>query len=130
MVMRKTLSKNSMFSLYYYHSYGIKVALSWYNAIWWKLMPGTKIKVRWPVGDIVITEDDPRWDWLLGPSRYIVQSADPNDHYRLWMEQNVGKQGWDWDWAMTDNDLAENRLTIKFRRGREQHAMMAAMNWT
>ncbi len=119
-----------MFSPYYYHSYGIKVALKWYNSIWWKLMPGTIIKVRWPVGNIVITEDDPRWDWTLGPSRYIVQSADPNDHYRPWMESNVGKQGWDWDWAMQDNDIIENTLTIKFRRGHRELATAAKIMWS
>ena len=122
--------KNSMFSPYYYHSYGVKVALKWYNSIWWKLMPGNTIKVPWPVGPVTITEDDPRWDWTLGPSRYIVESADPNDHYRPWMEQNVGKQGWDWDWCMRDNDAAENKLTVKFRRGKEQYATLFSLKWS
>lgn len=119
-----------MFSPYYYHSYGVKVALSWYNSLWWRFMPGTRVKVRWPVGLITITEDDPRWDWTIGPSNYKVESADPNDHYRHWMEQNVGKQGWDWDWSMTDNDLAENKLTIKFRKSKEHFATMALLRWS
>ncbi len=128
--MRKTIFKKSMFSPYYYHNYGIKVALKWYNTIWWKLMPGSIIKVRWPVGLITIAEDDPRWDWTIGPSKYKVESADPNDHYRQWMEQNVGKQGWDWDWCMRDNDITENKLTIKFRKSKEHFATMALLRWS
>jgi hypothetical protein len=128
--MRKTIFKKSMFSPYYYHSYGVKVALRWYNSLWWKLMPGTTIKVKWPVGVILITEDDPRWNWTIGPSMYRVESADPNDHYRPWMEKNVGKQGWDWDWSMVDNDIAANQITIKFRRKKEQWATIALLRWS
>jgi hypothetical protein len=93
-------------------------------------MPGTMIKVKWPVGDVVITEDDPRWDWTIGPSKYIVESADPNDHYRPYMEQNVGRQGWDWDWSMLDNDVVQNTLTIKFRKGKEHLATLVALRWS
>jgi hypothetical protein len=65
----------------------------------------------------------------VGPSWYIVESADPNDHYRPWMEANVGRQGWDWDWCMRDNDVAENRLTIKIRQKYQEHAMLVALKW-
>ena len=93
-------------------------------------MPGVTVKVKWPVGEVKITEDDPRWDWTVGPSWYIVESADPNDHYRPWMEKNVGRQGWDWDWCMRDNDVTENRLTIKFRRAKQEWAIIAALKWS
>jgi hypothetical protein len=100
------------------------------NKLWWRFMPGTSIKVPWPVGDILITEDDPRWDWTVGPSKYTVHSADPNDHYRLEIESKVGRQGWDWDWTLTDNDINNNTLTIKFRRGKEHLAPYFALRWS
>lgn len=88
------------------------------HKLWWKLMPGSEIVVRWPVG---WTDSD-----RLGNQ---IQSADPNDHYRPWMEANVGQQCWDWDWNIkhiTDQDAA---LIIKFRLGRRKEAMQAKFMW-
>lgn len=112
-----------MFSPYYWHNYRVKVLPTVVNRIWWKLMPGTLITVKWPVG---WTDPIPAG----GGGTIQVESADPNDHYRPWMEQNVGKQGWDWDWTLTNNDINENSLTIKFRKGKEKHATIAALRWT
>lgn len=78
------------------------------HKLWWRLVTGIEIKVDWP-GDA---------------------SADPNNHYRPWMEANVGTQCWDWDWDLRDNDLATNKLTIKFRRGKEQWATQAQLKWS
>jgi len=72
-------------------------------------MPGVTFKVKWPVG---------------------VHSADPNEHYRPELESLVGRQGWDWDWMLTDNDLSENRLTIKIRRGKERWAGWLSLKWS
>lgn len=36
---------------------------------------------------------------------------------------------WDWDWTMTDNDVSDNVLTIKFRKGKTHFATLAAMRW-
>lgn len=97
------------------------------ETLWWRWMPGVVIKVKWPRGRIT----KPCTDY---PTNSIeireVFSADPNDHYRPWMEANVGQQGWDWNWRLTDNDAAEDRLTIKFRRGRDQWATVAALRWS
>lgn len=76
---------------------------------WWRLMPGTVVKVQWPVGGY---------------------SADPNDHYRAWMEENVGRQCWDWDWDLRDDDCLTNRLSIKFRKGKESQAIDAVLRWS
>jgi hypothetical protein len=103
--------------------------LNIWQTLWWRFVPGEVINVRWPVGDIIITEDDPRWDWTLGPSRYIVESADPNDHYRPEMEKYCGRQGWDWNWGMAHNDVAANRLTIKIRRKYANYAILLAIKW-
>lgn len=92
-------------------------------------MPGVVINVKWPAGNITVDENDPRWDWSMGASLQEGFSADPNDHYRPWMEKNVGKQGWDWNWGLADRDATDNRLTIKIRRKHAKHATIAAMKW-
>jgi hypothetical protein len=56
-------------------------------------------------------------------------SADPNDHYRPWMEANVGRQGWDWNWGLADRDATDNRLTIKIRQKYEKYATIAVLRW-
>ncbi len=112
-----------MFSPYYYEHFGAKVSLKFVNKIWWLLMPGVTVKVKWPAGWVVLHES-------TDGSRVSVDSADPNDHYRPWMEANVGRQGWDWDWTMMDNDVTENRLTIKFRRAKREWAIVAALKWS
>lgn len=104
--------------------------LRFVEKLWWRWMPGVTIKVKWPVGNVIVLPTDDGWDWTLGTTPQEIFSADPNDHYRPWMEANVGQQGWDWNWRLTDNDVAENILTIKFRRGREQWASVAALRWT
>lgn len=85
-------------------------------------MPGVTISVKWPVGWAVLHE-------MSDGSRTSVQSADPNDHYRPFLEKNVGKQGWDWQWGLRDNNAAENRLTIKVRTKHAKWATMAALQW-
>ena len=97
---------------------------------WWRFVPGVVINVRWPVGEVVIDESMKQWDWTIGPSKYIVESADPNDHYRPWLEKHVGKQGWDWNWGMADRDATDNRLTIKIRRKHQECAIIAKMMWS
>lgn len=97
--------------------------------LWWYLIPGVVINVKWPVGLAEINESMPQWDWSLGPSKYFVESADPNDHYRPFMEKYIGKQGWDWNWGVANNDVAANRLTIKIRQKHAKYATMLALRW-
>lgn len=103
--------------------------LNIFEKLWWRFVPGTIVNVRWPVGEVVINESMPQWDWTIGPGRYIVNSADPNDHYRPYLEKHVGRQKRDWDWGMADRDATDNRLTIKIRRKHEKHATIIAMMW-
>jgi hypothetical protein len=100
------------------------------DALWWKFTKGPEIVVKWPVGDVLITEDDPRWDWTAGPSKYLVGSADPNDHYRPDLEKNIGRQGIDWNWKMGDWDVTNNTITIKFSKKHEAAAMMYKLKWS
>jgi len=103
--------------------------LGFFERLWWLFVPGVVIKVRWPRGDVVIDESMPQWDWTIGPARYVVESHDPNDHYRPWMEQNVGRQGRDWNWGLVANDIHADLLTIKIRQSKEKYATIAAMRW-
>lgn len=97
--------------------------------LWWKLMPGTKIKVKWPSGPVVVNFKSSNWEDCGGANNLEIESADPNDHYRPWMEKHVGRQGWDWNWALMEDDINTNRLTIKFRKGKEKYATIVAMKW-
>lgn len=112
-----------------YHHY-MPCGLNIRDKLWWWLVPGVIIKVRWPRGMIVIDHDDPRWVDLGGATRVEIDSADPNDHYRPWLEANVGKQKWHWDWGFVGNDVNENCLTIKIVRSKTICATMVTMLWT
>jgi len=90
------------------------------EAAWWRWMPGVTISVKWPHGPV-----EKSGDWAAS----LTESADPNDHYRPWLEKNVGKQGWDWQWGLRDNNAAENRLTIKVRTKHAMWATMASLQW-
>ena len=92
--------------------------------LWWKFMPGEEINVVWPVSEIRIRQEESGiWDY--------VRTADPNDHYRPWLEENVGKQGWDWDWVVGPgiNGPRRDSVLIKFRIGKTKFATIAAILW-
>ena len=95
------------------------------SALWWKFMPGVKITVKWPRG----------WTKPInaaGGGFIQMDSADPNDQFRPWLEQNVGRQGWDWDWRLNGhaNEITESdTITIKFRKARAEYATMFKLIW-
>ena len=78
-----------------------------WHKFWWDILPGVRVKVTWP------TEGVP----------------DPNEHYRNWLEKNVGVQGFDWDWDLVGSDFIENTLTIKLRIGKTKYASILALKW-
>jgi hypothetical protein len=100
------------------------------DKLWWWLMPGVIINVTWPRETMIVVGFGHRKWSGMGPMYEEVYSTDPNDHYRPWLEKYVGKQGWDWDWGMANNDVAENRLTIKIRRKYAKYATIAMMQWS
>lgn len=105
--------------------------LNWVSNLTWIFIPWVEIKVKWPRGVLVqIDESMPQWDWTIGPSKYLIESSDPNDHYRPWLETNVGKQSKDWDWYLSGNDVTEDRLTIRIRKSKEQMASIAVLRWS
>jgi hypothetical protein len=74
--------------------------------VWWSLVPGESIMIPWPT-------DPP--------------AADPNYHYRPFLEENVGKQGWAWEWRLADNG---DSVQLKFRLGRTSYAPICALMWS
>lgn len=108
----------------------INFRYGWYDALWWRFMPGVEIEVLWPRGKVIVTPDQPGWDWSLGATHQEIFSADPNDHYRPWLEKNVGRQGWDWNWRIgqvATRPEESDTVLIKFRKARADSAMMFAL---
>jgi hypothetical protein len=118
------MSKFEIKSLYFlpsgnYIPYGLNII----DKIWWRFMPGKVINVQWPEGWVTLNE-------MPDGSKTSEFSADPNAHYRPWMEKNVGRQGLDWNWGMADRDATDNRLTIKIRQKHHECAILAKLMWS
>ena len=79
------------------------------NKIQWYCWLRYELVVPWPHGVI------PVYSFTVAPVIY-EESADPNDHYRSWLEHNVGKQGRAWNWRAMP---ATNELMIKFRHRKD-----------
>jgi hypothetical protein len=105
--------------------------LNIWQKFWWRFVPGEVINVCWPSGNIVVNDQDPRWEDMGGAVWVDLGfSADPNDHYRHEIEKHCGSQGWNWNWGMANNDVGANRLTIKFRRKHAKWASYFALKWS
>ena len=100
------------------------------EALWWRFMPGVTVVVKWPRGHVRVGPAHPQGWSGYGEYYDTVWSADPNDHYRAWLENNVGRQGWDWNWRMLDNDVANNCIHIKVRQKFAMYATIMAINWS
>ena len=98
------------------------------DRLWWYFVPWVEVNVKWPSGYIGVGRDDPRW-YDVGARLVEVHSADPNDFYRPFMEEWIGRQHIEWTWYMANNDAAENRLTIRMRRKYKIYASHIAMMW-
>lgn len=90
--------------------------------LWWKFMPGTIIKVKWPKNEWVTVHT-----WSDGSVEQKCTN-DPNYHYRPWLEKNAGKQGIDWNWKIAPWP-EDSALYIKFRKGKEQWSSVAGLLW-
>jgi len=92
----------------------------------WRYWFKTTISVQWPYG----------WAPINGDPNTSVESADPNDWYRWWLEKHVGRQGWSWDWQYKLGStmivpgyehLYNDKLEIGFRK--PKHASMFLLKW-
>lgn len=118
------MSKLEIKKLFFFPSGGcMPCGLNIIDQLWWRFMPGVVINVKWPKGYVVLHESP-------DGSMVSTESADPNDHYRPWMEQHIGRQGWDWNWGMSGNNVSENQLTIKICKRKAKYATIAALKWS
>lgn len=110
----------------------------WLIKMWWRLMPGVIITLPWPRGSVEIGPGHRRWkDGQSEAVKQIIESSDPNDHYRPWLEKHIGRQHWDWDWQWAQASYYPGRygarvlhdsVLIKVRRRyRAQAAEMKLM---
>ena len=125
------MSSSEIKGLYFWRqNHWLPCGLNIRDKLWWRFMPGVVINVAWPKGQVKVGAGHRDGYSGYGPEFEYVDSADPNDHYRPWMEEHVGKQGWDWNWGMADRDATENRLTIKIRQRHAKYATLAAIKWS
>jgi hypothetical protein len=125
------MSNSEIKGLFFWRqNHWLPCGLNLMDKLWWRFMPGTVINVRWPKGQVKVGPSH-REGWSgYGPEFEYVDSADPNDHYRPFLEKNVGRQGWDWNWGIADRDATDNRLTIKIRSKHAKWATMATLQWS
>lgn len=57
---------------------------------------------------------------------FMNYDSEPNHYYRPWLEQNIGKQGIDWDWRL-DSINNENLLAIDFTN--KENALFFELSW-
>ena len=91
-------------------------------------MPGITVQLPWPT--VYQT---------LNAGGVIMYSIDPDDHYRPWLEENCGRQGWDWDWRVlyqrdvfrlyNQSPHSDDVVEVKFRKGKESIAVLAKLRW-
>ncbi len=125
------MSKREIYGIFWFPRTGwMPYGLNIKDKLWWRFMSGVVINVAWPKGQVKVGPSHRDGYSGYGPEFEYVDSADPNDHYRPWMEEHVGKQGWDWNWGMADRDATDNRLTIKIRRKHAKYATIAALRWS
>ena len=51
--------------------------------------------------------------------------GDPNDYYRKWLEDNVGKQGSEWQWDIWHN----NADIVRIEFSKEEDAILFELRW-
>lgn len=84
------------------------------HRVWWRIQGRSSCVVKWPTG---WTEPDHLGNQFL--------SSDPNDHYRAWLEANIGRQGWDWDWRPH-----EGGVKIWYRPSQADRMVEAVLKWS
>lgn len=100
-------------------------------------MPGVIVTLPWPCGVVEVGPNSHLWDGVMhGGCQQLVESTDPNDHYRPWLERHVGKQRWDWDWRYVwkyhdnNDDAAQiDRLIIKIRKKKAKWASLLSLKY-
>lgn len=108
-----------------------------FQKFWWRYMLGPTVTMPWPRGPVEVGPNSRLFDGFKNEIPQTVESADPNDHYRPWLEKNIGRQGWDWDWdwrhgdgqskylANTKGDPTDSTDTVIVRTRRKHRSQLA-----
>jgi len=56
---------------------------------------------------------------------FMADGEEPNNYYRSWLEENIGRQGRDWDWELCGTDI--DYLEIYFAK--REHATLFELKW-
>ena len=119
--------------LFYMAQVEIHVRLGILGDLRWRMLQGGEVSVKWPSGECEITPDHLLWDWGVDPNSHTIHSADPNDHYRPWLEANVGKQGRDWDWKIAPYKEGfyspGDHVLIRVRKSKSHTLSAMALMW-
>lgn len=95
------------------------------HRLWWRYMTGYELLLPWPYG----------WIYL---SQYTVRESTPDDAYKPWFDEHVGRQGIDWEWFVHPRHSAyilnvptdvNNAALIKIRKGKAAAATLAKLAW-
>lgn len=73
----------------------------------WAIIPTVSITMPWPQGNNSITA--------------------PTELWRPWLEEHVGRQGWSWDWRISQNCYD---VEILFRRSKEKYITAFLLRWS
>ena len=99
--------------------------------LWWRWVPKVSTELPWPTGWVVLHEH-------ADGSKVSTESADPNDHYRPWLEATVGRQYIDWNWEHILGAVQGNQrgtwqtrdgIRLFVRRDKAECVTMAALKW-
>ena len=86
------------------------VAIQVWSTFWWMFMTGRTILLQWP-------------KFHIFPTTKIGFYEELDNTWELWLESNVGRQGFDWEWRIH----SEQGIEIRFRRGKEDLATQALL---
>ena len=54
-------------------------------------------------------------------------SSDPNKEYRPWLEENVGRQGVDWEWDISRTD--PGAISLRLSDNKKEYATFVMLKW-
>jgi hypothetical protein len=94
---------------------------------YYKFKYPVRITVVWPNGEVIVGPGSRNHNSVYGTYYQLVESADPNDHYRPELERTVGRQHVDWEWGISR--LQYDILEIMFKKQHEKMAVYYHLKW-
>lgn len=98
-----------------------------------KFSSGERVILDWPeLKKFVVDSHDRLWIDCGGAEKVEIHSDDPNQHYRPFLEKNVGVQNKDWMWKHIGGPKdysRDQKLEIRFRKNKAKWATMLRLQW-